>query len=303
MCKGNSDANPYKTVYGLLPETAHSNPAVKQQYINGHFSYAQKFAVVTNAFGIIRDVQQLGENFKETHPEMMIEKRTDNPDIDKEISDSHALAPVLKDHFKAHPNAHYDTFLGDSAFDKYDTYSVLMDDFGFKKVLIPMNVRNSAKVHDGFNSDGVPVCPKSGEPMKCLGKSGGKNRSERIKFVCPKSVAENGTLVCKCTEPCTESSYGRCAYVYPNKEQRLYPGIIRNSGEWNELYKKRTAIERTIGYLKNDLSIAGHRTSNVDTTRADFLFAAIAQLIGVVIADKLHQRQLVKRIRHLLNVV
>jgi len=114
-------------------------------------------------------------------------------------------------------------------------------------------------------------------------------------------VAVGGTRKCNCPEPCTPSTFGRCVYVYHNKEQRLYPGIVRNSPEWDKLYKERTATERTIGYLKNDLSVAGRRTSHVKTTRADFLFAAIAQLVGVIIADKLHAPQLSRRVRHILN--
>ncbi len=301
MAKGNPEINPYKAVYGLLPETALSNPNVKQQYINGHFCRARKFGIITNGLGIIRGVTQLGEDFKEKHPEMLIEKRSDNPDVDKEISGSASLKPVLSDFMEAHPNAKFDTFLGDSAFDSYDNYSMLMDDFHFERVLIPINVRSSANAHSGFDENGIPLCPKTNEPMVCLGKSGGKNRSVRIKFVCPESVPNGGSHVCGCPDPCTDSNYGRCVYIYPDKERRLFPGIVRKSPLWDRLYKNRTAAERTIGCLKNDLAVAGRRTPNVITTRADFLFAAIAQLLGVVIADKLDAHHLSRRIRHILN--
>lgn len=40
IAKTNPDADPYRTVYGLLPDCAAANPAVKQQYINGHFCYS-----------------------------------------------------------------------------------------------------------------------------------------------------------------------------------------------------------------------------------------------------------------------
>jgi hypothetical protein len=303
MSKGKPEADPYKLVYGFLPETSARNPAVKQQYINGHFCYAQKFGIITNGLGIVRGVYQLGKDFKEAHPEMVVEKRSDNPDIDKEISDSHALVPILNDHFAAHPDAHYDTIMGDAGFDGYENFSSLLSkEFGFKRALIPMNPRNSSTAHKEINADGIPVCPVSREPMKCLGKSGGKNRSDRIKFVCPKSVVKNSKRICKCEHPCTTSTYGRTTYVYPDANKRLYPGILRNSNKWCELYKHRMAIERTIGYFKNDLSVAGHRTSHADTTCADMLFAAIAQLTGVIIADKIHKRQFSRRIRHLLNI-
>lgn len=41
----------------LLPSAAACNPAVKQQYINGHFCYAQKAAVVANGLGIVRHLE------------------------------------------------------------------------------------------------------------------------------------------------------------------------------------------------------------------------------------------------------
>lgn len=56
IAKTNPDADPYRTVYGLLPDCAAANPAVKQQYINGHFCYAQKAGVLTNGLGIVRHI-------------------------------------------------------------------------------------------------------------------------------------------------------------------------------------------------------------------------------------------------------
>jgi hypothetical protein len=65
MCKNKPDSNPHIV---LLPEVAEKNHAVKQQYINGHFCYDQKFVVITNGLGIVRAIYQLGEDFKQQHP-------------------------------------------------------------------------------------------------------------------------------------------------------------------------------------------------------------------------------------------
>lgn len=43
--KDNPDVDPYKMAYGLMPSQADSSPDAKQQYINGHFCYADKFAI------------------------------------------------------------------------------------------------------------------------------------------------------------------------------------------------------------------------------------------------------------------
>lgn len=40
VAENNPNMDPYRAVYGLLPDCAAANPAIKQQYINGHFCYA-----------------------------------------------------------------------------------------------------------------------------------------------------------------------------------------------------------------------------------------------------------------------
>jgi len=298
FAKINPNFDPYKGVYSLLPEAAASNPNVKQQYINGHFCYAQKAGIITNGLGIVRHIALFDEDFKKNHPELNIEKRSDNPDADKEIGDSTALKPMLSDFFKAHPSLKYSTFIGDSAFDSYDNYSLLLNDFRFERALIPLNPRNSGKAADNnFDENGTPLCPVDQTPMTCLGKCGGKNRSLRFKWVCHKSVAVGSKRVCNCEHPCTDSSYGRCVYTYPHKNLRLYPGIARDSADWNELYKKRVFVERTIYSFKEYGCVSGRKTSNAATTKADLLLAGITQLIGVVLADALHQHKYARRIK------
>ena len=64
-------------------------------------------------------------------------KKADSPDKDKEIGDSVSLKPFLSDFFAAHPELSYKTFLGDSAFDSYDNYSLLKNGFHFERACIP----------------------------------------------------------------------------------------------------------------------------------------------------------------------
>ncbi|MBM6927598.1 transposase, partial [Pseudoflavonifractor phocaeensis] len=88
--KSQPNFNPYAGVYSFLPDTANKCINAKQQYINGHFCYAVKAAIVTNGLGIPRHIQIFDDDFKAAHPDI-VEAKTDNPDIDKEISDSTAL--------------------------------------------------------------------------------------------------------------------------------------------------------------------------------------------------------------------
>ena len=307
IAKTNPDMDPYRAVYGLLPDCAAANPAVKQQYINGHFCYAQKVGMLTNGLGIVRHIAFFDDAFKKSHPEIPIDKRTDNPDTDKEIGDSKTLLPVLRDFKGRHPNLRYGTFLGDAAFDSYDIYPALLGELGFARALIPMNRRNTAGKHDPLLDEfGIPLCPRDGTQMKFHSVCGGKNRSERLKFVCPRTsyviTSAQGRSLCRnCENPCTESKYGRCVYIYPDADLRLYPGILRGSPEWIKLYAKRTAVERSIASFKYVLGSEQRMTFNSLTTKADIFLAGIVQLLCVVLADKLCQRHLFRRIRRLVG--
>lgn len=300
LAKSSPSFNPYTGVYSLLPDCAQSNPGIKQQYINGHYCYAQKAAVVTNGLGIVRHISFLDEGFRRKHSETSFTKRSDNPDVDKEIGDSVLLKPVLKDFFNSHRDFRYSTFIGDAAFDKYDHYTMLLKDFKFKRALIPLNHRNTKNTNIGFDENGTPLCPADNMPMIFLGKSGGKNRSERYKWVCPKSEKTGTTRICTCETPCTGSKYGRCVYTYPDKDLRLYPGIARGTQEWDSLYSERTVIERTIYSLKSSFCVDNRKTSNSLTTKSDLILAGITQLIGVLLAKAINDVKLLRRVRKLI---
>ena len=305
MAKTNPGTDPYRAVYGLLPDRAAANPAVKQQYINGHFCYAQKAGLLTNGLGIVRHIAFFDDEFKMSHPEIPVEKRTDNPDADKEIGDSRTLLPVLRDFGGKHSALQYSTFLGDAAFDSYDIYQTLLGELGFSRTVIPLNCRNTASKHNALLDEfGIPLCPRDGTQLNFHSVCGGKNRSKRLKFVCPKASliatsVHGRSLRCGCDEPCTSSKYGRCVYIYPDANLRFYPGILRGSAEWAELYAKRTAVERSIGSFKYVLGVEQRKTSDPFTTKADLFLAGIVQLLCVVLANALCQRTLFRRIRSL----
>ena len=54
-------------------------------------------------------------------------------------------------------------------------------------------------------------------------------------------------------------------YVYPEKDLRAYPVTIRGTEEWDSTYKIRTAVERDINHIKENLCLAGRRTQNEKT--------------------------------------
>lgn len=172
----------------LMPSQAAASPDAKQMYINGHFCYADKFAILTNGLGIVRHITFLDNDFKQSHPELPVEKKSDLPEEDKSIGDSSCLKSVLADYFSLHPQFHPDAFPGDSAFDTIDTYGFLKEEFHFSKALIPYNPRNESSLDKvGYSLYGYPTCPNDPSlDMKYLGHCHEKGRADRDKWGCPK---------------------------------------------------------------------------------------------------------------------
>lgn len=129
---------------------------------------------------------------------------------------------------------------------------------------------------------------------------GEKNRSLRFKWVCPKSVHKGTTRVCTCDNPCSDSKYGKCVYTYPDKNFRLYPGIPRNTEHWDNLYRHRVTVERTINLLKDTFVLDSRKSIHTCSAKADTYLAGIVQLIGVLLANALHRPECIKSVRKLI---
>ncbi|MHB8062951.1 MAG: transposase [Ruminiclostridium sp.] len=300
--KDKPEVDPHKMAYGLMPSQAMSSSDAKQLYINGHFCYADKLAIITNGLGIIRHIAFLDDEFKINHPDLVIEKKTNSPDEDKSIGDSTSLRPVLEDFFLAHPTLNPHTFLGDSAFDTIQTYSFLKNDFHFKKAIIPYSPRNKGILTPvGYNEYGYPVCPNNSSlPMKYQWPCREKGRSDRIKWVCPKVSRQKGTWYCSCENPCSTAKKGRTTYTYENMDFRMFPGLQRDSDEWVKLYKTRAVVEKAINHLKTNMCIAGRKTRNHLTTKADVFIAGIASQLTVILASRLKYPQYIRSLKPLI---
>ena len=306
--------DPYKAAYGSMPSHASANPEIKQLYINGHFCYVFKFGIVTNGLGIIRHISFYNKDFMTSHPDIVVEKKSDFPDEDKSVHDSKLLIPTLKDFFSKHPLINPKTFLGDAAFDTAQLYKSLLtgdtfgDDKHFSKAYIPLNARSGLENQNyTINENGIPCCPNDPSlPMKYECTSKLRSGVTRFKFVCPKMIwaydksTQKAHRQCCCENPCTSSRCGRMVYIYPEKDLRAYPGTIRGTEEWDDTYKIRTVVERDINHIKDNLCLAGRRTQNEKTLHADLILAGITQLITVVLADKINHHEYIRSIKPLI---
>ena len=128
-----------------------------------------------------------------------------------------------------------------------------------------------------------------------------------LKFVCPrmKWVYDKNTKrshrECHCENPCTSSPCGRMVYIYPEKNLRAYPGVIRGTEDWNKTYKIRTIVERNIQHTKMNFCLAGRHTQNETTLHADLILSGITQLITVLLADKIHHHEYIRSLKPLIS--
>ncbi len=177
-----------------------------------------------------------------------------------------------------------------------------MNDFHFSKALIPYNLRNESNLKKvGYNEYGYPTCP--GDPslaMKYCGITHENGRADRVKWICPKVHMVKGKYVCDCKNPCSTATKGRTTYTYENLNFRMFPGIQRDSEEWNSLYKIRTIVERAIDHLKINMCVAGRKSRNHTTTKADVFLAGIASQLTVIVAHSMNCPQYIRSLKPLI---
>jgi hypothetical protein len=308
--KGIGDSyDPYKAAYGMMPPHAVAEPAIKQMYINGHFCYAYKFGLIVNGLGIVRDIAFYDEAYLKAHPEIEVKKKDDSPDENKSLADSKSLIPTLKDFRERHPLIKFSVFIGDTAFDSADIYAELLGDdgLGFSKAYIPLNSAHDPKYPDcHLNEDGIPVCPK--DPSLSMKREGSKSNLRcgrpTFKFVCPKmkwvTIDGKSQRRTSCNAPCTDSPCGRMFYIYPEKNLRAFPGTVRGNDEWEQNYKIRGTVEKSINHFKDSFCVAGRKSRNAQTSKADLYLAGIAQLVTVLLADSIHKRQYLRSLKPLI---
>ena len=96
------------------------------------------------------------------------------------------------------------------------------------------------------------------------------------------------------------SGITRLIFAYPEIDLRSYPGTIRVTEEWDTTYNIRTAVERDINHIKENLCLAGRRTQNKKTLHADLILAGIPQLVTVILADKIQHHEYIRSLKPLI---
>lgn len=271
--------NVEKYAQSQMPKSASANRDSKLCYLNGHFGYFQKTIVSTNGFGLIRDI-----NFYDSDNNLSVDLM---PKELKDIYDAKSLIPALETFFCHHPDFRYNYFIGDSGFDADDNYAYL-----HKKNIMPIiaiNPRGSnPSCIEKFNENSVPLCPKDDSlEMVYDGITRGKNRSDRIKYICPKvkktSCKGKTSYVLKCEDPCSKSKCGKIKQLTVHHNYRYNASFPRNSIKWIRLFKLRTRIERTISQIKNFIQIKSLKIQNTKSLKSEIILACISQLVSFIL--------------------
>lgn len=80
-------------------------------------------------------------------------------------------------------------------------------------------------------------------------------------------------------------------FVYPEQNLRAYPGTTCGNEEWDTTYKIRVNAKKFISHIKDSFCLANRKTLNAKTLHSDLLITGIAQLITVILADKIHHHE------------
>jgi len=140
-----------------------------------------------------------------------------------------------------------DSLLLDSAHDNYATYTLLKE-WGIKP-FIDLNKRGAHQPPPQsltLSKRGAPICADGYDMVHW----GFQAKKFRIKYRCP--LVAGTVTYCPYDANCNKSAYGKIVYVRLAEDLRLLTPVPRNTLQWKEIYKRRTASERVNNRILTD---------------------------------------------------
>jgi hypothetical protein len=140
-----------------------------------------------------------------------------------------------------------DSLLLDSAHDNYATYTLLKE-WGIKP-FIDLNKRGVEKPRPqslALSQRGAPICADGYEMVNW----GFEAKKFRIKYRCP--LVAGMVRYCPYASICNKSAYGKIVYLRLAENPRLLTPVPRNTDEWKDTYKRRSASERVNNRILTD---------------------------------------------------
>ena len=122
-----------------------------------------------------------------------------------------------------------------------------------------------------FNKEGHPVC-RAGHEMCPWGNDPVKDAH---KYRCPWKCGR--IKECPYAAECSPGNYGRTVYIKNKGDLRFQPRIPRDSQQYKDIYKERTACERVNDRVLNDYCLQSLKIRGRDH------FSFWSMLIGICI--------------------
>ncbi len=140
---------------------------------------------------------------------------------------------------------------------------------------IPIIKMKESNHHDdnrySIDESGMPHC-KAGLPLLLIAHDSKKG----MKYVCPFKM---GKADCYLSQECNL----RVAWIRPLWEYRKLCPIPRDSDEWNEIYSKRTAVERVNSKLKEHRRLNSHCHRGLAKVRLHCLMSVLSLLVTALV--------------------
>jgi len=167
------------------------------------------------------------------------------------VNETTRLVPLLEEVREKHPEfvERSEAVLADAGYDSVENCRYVLEEWD----ALPIIKMRLTQEKDAISQATPSLCTElgtqlcvSGEAMVYAGRDG-----DYLKWRCP--VARGRLESCPLKWPCTNSAYGSVRKVKIAEDPRRYPGLWRESKRWLRLYRKRTAVERVNGRLKDFL--------------------------------------------------
>jgi len=172
----------------------------------------------------------------------------------------------------------------DSGYDVKEIYREINDKYQ-AQAIIPINKRRAKEPPAGYyDFKGTPVC-SGGHKMVYWGHYNGCN-----KFRCPHVLGK--VECCHGSAWCSDSNYGHVVKTRVKKDPRFISIPHRDSKGWQEIYDKRTSVERTFSRLKEHLNLENITVMGAKKAEVHVLLSCISLLAGKIAIEKQKDKQL-----------
>ncbi|WP_307344037.1 transposase, partial [Caldalkalibacillus uzonensis] len=192
------------------------------------------------------------------------------------VNDGDVFPDLVKEHVDLFDGLKY--VIADAGYDQLKCYQAARD-YG-AQAIIPLNLRNEKEPPEGMTSNGTPIC-SMGYEMTYWGSEG-----RYLKFRCPHATGKvdcpHGTIWC------SPSNYGMVVKKKADDDLRRYAIPHRESQTWQDLYRKRSCVERCNSRMKSHMTANRLHVQGRDKVKVIALFNAITLLVQAL---SMHLRQ------------